>query len=129
MSGTRRTPITRRPGMQITAEAVRLFEAMSKLKCSCPVPKPVTQGPCPGCLQWYDLHAALHEALGCEPWEWPCVARQPKRAGSAYMNADIAARMQLLKDAAKARRTSSKISKADERDTDVESVAGEEPRI
>src|SRR5438876_5151054 len=108
MSGTRRVPLARRPAVQITAEAVRLFQAMGKLKCSCPSPKPATQGPCAGCERWYDLHADLHEELRCEPWEWPCVGRQgPRRAGSTCWNEDIATRMTMLREAVRARRTAS----------------------
>jgi hypothetical protein len=104
MSGTRRVPLARRPAVQITAEAVRLFAAMAKLRCTCPSPKPPTQGPCPGCQQWYDLHDELHRELGCKPWEWPCVARQsPKRAGSPTWNEDIAARMAMLREAVRRR--------------------------
>jgi hypothetical protein len=131
MSGTRRTPLERRSVAQITPRAVDLFEAMGKLRCTCPSPERTRYvSPCPGCERWYDLMDALHMELGCEPWEWPYVARQsPKRAGSTCWNDEIAARMAALKAAAKARRTSSEVSKA-ERDTDVvESVAGEEPRI
>jgi hypothetical protein len=105
MSGTRRTPISRPPVAQVTARGVELFTAMGKLRCTCPSPRPPTQGPCPGCEQWYDLHDALHTELKLPPWQWPCVARQsPKRAGSTCWNDDIAARMAALKAAAKARR-------------------------
>jgi hypothetical protein len=107
MSGTRRTPLARRSAVQITPQAIELFVAMSKLRCTCPSPKPPTREPCPGCARWYDLHADLHDELRLEPWQWPCVARQsPKRAGSTCWNDDIAARMALLKEAAKARRAS-----------------------
>jgi hypothetical protein len=108
MSGTRRVPLARSPGMQITPRAVDLYVAMGKLKCSCPAPKPITQGLCPGCMDWYDLHALLHRELQLPPWKWPCVARQsPKRAGSTCWNDDIAARMAMLDEAARARRTAS----------------------
>jgi hypothetical protein len=101
MSGTRRTPLTRPPVGQITPRAIDLYESMGKLKCTCPSPKPPTQGPCPGCSRWYDLHDDLHTELGCRPWEWPCVARQsPKRAGSTCMSESIAATMTALDEAA-----------------------------
>jgi hypothetical protein len=110
MSGTRRVPLARRPVVQITAEAVRLFEAMGKLKCTCPPPSP-TRSPCPGCERWYDLHAELHDELRCKPWEWPCVARQsPKRAGSTCMNETIAATMTLLQEAAKRRTSEARVT-------------------
>jgi hypothetical protein len=129
---TNRTPVARPAVAQITERAIDLFVAMGKLRCTCPSPRPPTVGPCPGCERWYDLHDELTDELQCEPWQWPCVSRQsPKRAGSTCWNEEIAARMALLKAAAKAQRTSSEVSKADERDADVvEPVdAGEEPRI
>jgi hypothetical protein len=119
---TNRTPIQRPALTMISARAVDLYVAMGKLRCTCPVPKPPTVGPCPGCAAWYDLHAELHDELRCELWEWPCVARQPKRAGSAYMNESIGARMAMLKEAAKARRTVSPSSEKEE-SPDVEPVA------
>lgn len=98
---TNRTPIQRPALTTITARALDLYEAMGKLRCTCPPPSP-ERSLCPGCRDWHDLHDALHSELGCAPWEWPCVARQrPKRAGSPAWNEDIAARMTLLKDAAR----------------------------
>jgi hypothetical protein len=105
---TNRTPIQRPALTMISPRAVDLFEAMGRLRCTCPSPKPPTQGPCPGCLQWYDLHAELHDELRCEPWEWPCISRlSPKHAGSPTMSESAPALMALLKQAAKARRTES----------------------
>jgi hypothetical protein len=101
---TNRVPISRPQVAQITDEAVRLFVAMGKLRCSCPPPAPTWQQPCPGCAQWCDLHEALHDELQLPPWEWPAVARQsPKRAGFFDWNDDIAARMAMLKEAARGR--------------------------
>jgi hypothetical protein len=101
MSGTRRVPLVRRSAVQITPRAVELFVAMSKLRCTCLPPSP-TREPCSGCRRWFDLHDALHEALQCEPWEWPCVSRQgPRRAGSTCWNEAIAARMAMLQEAAR----------------------------
>ena len=106
MSGTRRTPLVRRPAVQITPRAIDIYAAMGKLKCTCAPPSPC-RTLCPGCERWYDLHAELHAELGCKPWDWPCVARQsPKRAGSACMSESIAATMTLLQEAAR-RRTAS----------------------
>jgi hypothetical protein len=76
MSGTRRTLIARHSVAQITPNAVDLFVAMGRLRCTCPSPKLPTQEPCPGCARWYDLHADLHVELRLKPWEWPCVSRQ-----------------------------------------------------
>jgi hypothetical protein len=126
---TNRTPIERPALTMITPRAVALFTAMGRLRCTCPSPKPPTREPCAGCARWYDLHADLHDELQCQPWEWPCVARQsPRRAGSLAWNENIAGTMRLLEEAAR-RRTSSKVSKADERDTDAESITGQEPSI
>jgi hypothetical protein len=104
MSGTRRTPLGRQSTKPISQRAVELYAAMGRLRCTCPSPKPVTQGPCPACERWYDLHAELHVELGLKPWEWPCVARQgSKRAGSPAWNEDIAARMTALNEAVRRR--------------------------
>jgi hypothetical protein len=105
MSGTRRTPLARRPAVQITPRAVVLFVAMGKLRCTClPPPRPPTRSPCAGCARWYDLHAELHVELHCKPWEWPCVARQsPKRAGSTAWNETIAGTMAQLDEAVRRR--------------------------
>jgi hypothetical protein len=125
MAGTRRLPL-RRPlqGPQITPRAVDLYIAMGKLRCSCPSPKPPTQGPCPNCEKWFDLHADLHDELQLAPWEWPCVSRlSPKHAGSPTMSESAPALMALLKEAAKARRTVSPSRKEDPH-AEVEPVAG-----
>jgi hypothetical protein len=107
MSGTRRTPLARRPAVQITPRAVELFAAMGRLRCTC-APPPPERASCPGCQRWYDLHAELHAELGCKPWEWPCVARQsPKRAGSTCMSESVAATMALLQDAVRRRAAAS----------------------
>jgi hypothetical protein len=104
MSGTRRTLIARHSVAQITPNAVDLFVAMGRLRCTCPSPKLPTQEPCPGCARWYDLHADLHVELRLKPWEWPCVSRQgSKLAGSPAWNEDIAARMTLLVEAVRLR--------------------------
>jgi hypothetical protein len=108
MSGTKRVPLARRPAMQVTAHAVDLFVAMGKLRCTCPPPEPWPspwRPPCAGCARWEDLHDELHRELRCELWEWPCVARQsPRRAGSPTWNDDIAARMRMLREAARTRK-------------------------
>jgi hypothetical protein len=124
MSGTRRTPLVRLPGVQITPRAVDLFVAMGKLKCSCPPPSPMRE-PCTGCQQWCDLHEALHDELQLPPWQWPAVSRQSlKRAGFLDWNDDIARRMAMLKEAAKARRTVSPSREEEEPHAEAEPVAG-----
>jgi hypothetical protein len=125
MAGTRRTPINRPSVAQVTERALDLWEAMNKLRCSCP-PVPTdywTHKICSACERWYDLHGELNAELQCEPWEWPCVARQsPKHAGSSTVNDDIVARMALLQEAAKARRAAS-LPQAEN------GAAGREPRV
>jgi hypothetical protein len=130
MSGTRRTPLERRLAVQITPRAIDLFVAMSKLHCTC-APRDWSgkyweHQECPGCERWYDLHGELNDALACEPWQWPCVARaSPSRAGSTCWNEDIAARMAMLREAAKARRKAPPSSEKKEESPDVaEPVAG-----
>jgi hypothetical protein len=88
VSGTRRVPLDRTAAVQISPRAVDLYLVMSKLKCTCAPPPPEywKHKMCPGCARWYGLQADLHEELRCEPWQWPCVARQsPKRAGSTLL--------------------------------------------
>lgn len=81
---TNRTPIQRRPTVQVTKRAIELYVVMGKLRCTCPQPKPPTHSPCPGCERWYDLHGELHVELGCKPWEYPCVVpKTPSMAGSS----------------------------------------------
>jgi hypothetical protein len=122
---TKRIPVNRPQVVQITPRAIDLYEDMARLRCSCPSPKPPTQGPCPGCERWYDLHEELHRELGCKLWEWPAVARQsPSRAGSPYRNDEIAARMALLDEAVRQRRTAP--SSLEEGDPNAEPVAGQE---
>jgi hypothetical protein len=127
MSGTRRTPLARPPAVQITPRAIYLFVAMGKLRCTC-APRDWSgkyweHQPCAGCARWYDLHDELNDELRCEPWEWPCVARQsPKRAGSTCWNEDIAARMALLKAAARRRAASSSLEDTNAKPTDRDTV-------
>jgi len=103
---TNRTPIQRPAATPITDRALDLFEAMGRLKCSCPPPRPLAGEPCPGCRQWFDLHDLLHTELKLKPWQWPCVSRRgPKHAGDTCWNDEISARMKMLSNAAKARRT------------------------
>ena len=107
MSGTRRTPLVRRPAVQVTPRAVDLYIAMGKLKCTCPPPA-LKRSTCPGCERWWDLHADLHSELAAKPWEWPVAARKsPKRAGSPTWTETIAATTALLDEAVRRRATAS----------------------
>jgi len=115
------------PEPKITDRALDLFAAMGRLRCTCPPPRPLAGGPCPGCAAWFDLHAELHDELKLKPWQWPCVARQsPKRAGSHALNNEISVRMAMLDAAAKARRTA---PSEKEGSPDAEPVAGEDTPV
>ena len=103
MSGTKRIPVARRPMEQVTPRAVALFVAMGKLRCTCPPPQQ-TRSPCLGCERWWGLHNELHDELRCKPWERPAVGRQGvNRADSTCSNENIAARMAMLRKAARRR--------------------------
>jgi hypothetical protein len=74
---TNRTRINRQPVERITPEAIKLFEAMERLECTCP-PRDWEgeywkHTPCRGCDRWWELHSRLYHLLGCKPWQWPCV--------------------------------------------------------
>jgi hypothetical protein len=75
---TKRTPL-RRSGQQrrITPEAVALFKEMEALECTCP-PRDWEgeywkHEQCQGCDKWFDLHSRLHDEVGAQLWEWPCI--------------------------------------------------------
>jgi hypothetical protein len=125
---TNRTPIERPAVTMVSSRALDLYEAMSKLRCTC-APPPLEYWKhkmCAGCEAWWNLHSELDDELGCEPWQWPCVARQSaKAAGSTCMNDDIAARMATLRAAVKARRASPPSSEKEE-SSDVEPVVGQD---
>jgi hypothetical protein len=128
MSGTRRVPLARRPTVQITPRAIELYEAMGRLRCTCPSPKPPTREPCSGCRRWYDLHGELDEELRLPPWYWPIVGRQGARAaGSPAMNETIAATMKMFEDAIRRRRAA--VSARKEREGANAEPAGEESSI
>jgi hypothetical protein len=44
---------------QPSAAAVEAFKVMRKLE--------------QGSAEWWVQHRVLHRALGCRPWEWPCI--------------------------------------------------------
>jgi hypothetical protein len=68
MAGTKRTPIRRPPtGGKITAEAVRLYDVMRRVRCTCP------GGECAGCRRWWKLHDELHTELRLQCWDWPAI--------------------------------------------------------
>jgi hypothetical protein len=124
MSGTRRTPLARHSAVQITPRAIELYEAMGRLRCTCPSPRPPTQGPCRGCARWYDLHDLLDDELRLPPWYWPIVGRQGARAaGPPAMNETIAATMKMFEDAIRRRRAA--VPAREEEGTNAEPVAGQ----
>src|SRR6516225_9870558 len=65
---------------KITPEALAAFRKMRELERQCTCPKTDWEGeywkrppPCWACDAWWEQHWVLHQALRCEPWEWPCV--------------------------------------------------------
>jgi hypothetical protein len=142
---TKRVPVSRPAVQMITARAVELFRELEranrarKRAVDCTISEQgLCTADCRACRRWWDAHDELHTALDLPPWRWPAIPRNPYPPGSPKArdwrpDAEQAALWDLLNkarlEAAKARRPSSKISKADERKTDVESVAGQEPRI
>ena len=54
---TKRTPISRPMARQITAEHVELYVALCEARS--------------GSKEWWQLHNALHDALGLPPWQFP----------------------------------------------------------
>src|SRR5262249_34788203 len=74
---TKRKPISRPPALQITPLAIRLFTEMEAIYCTC-APRDCggkywAQKQCAGWERWWEVHARLHDALRCRPWEWPCI--------------------------------------------------------
>jgi hypothetical protein len=78
---------------KITPEALAAFRKMRELERQCTCPKTDWEGeywkrppPCWACDAWWEQHWVLHQALRCEPWEWPCVEHPdtvaPHPAGS-----------------------------------------------
>jgi hypothetical protein len=71
--------------MGITPEAIRLFEAMERIECTCAPRdwdgKYWEHEPCPGCDRWWKLHGMLHRELGCKPWDWPCIEHPDSVSG------------------------------------------------
>jgi hypothetical protein len=80
-------------GKKFTSEALAAFRKMRELEGQCTCPEIDWKGeywkrppPCRVCDAWWEQHWFLHQALGCEPWEFPCVehpeAVAPYPAGS-----------------------------------------------
>jgi hypothetical protein len=90
MSGTKRTPTSRRRSPAISPRAVELFEAMRELECEC---EPIDWGgeywnreTCAGCERWRELHGLLNRELRLRPWQFPAIehpdAENPYPPGS-----------------------------------------------
>jgi len=134
MTGTRRTPIGRHPGPKITPAAIRLFEAMRRVRCTCaPIDwngKYWERQQCQGCKRWWSLHSDLCDALGSKPWEWPRVedpdAQNPYPPGcNAHLTWEPNRRAQamwlaLATASREARREALRARKAAEQNTDLD---------
>jgi len=91
----KRTPVHRPPVTQMTPEAIKIFNAMRTIVCTCE-PRdwnnPQTWGrePCDSCRRWWDLHDLLHHELHCKPWQFPCI--EHPHACSPYPPGSVADR-------------------------------------
>jgi hypothetical protein len=71
---TKRIPIARPRRGQLMPEALDIFEAMKKLKCTCPPIDFEGANLCSGCELWWRLHSQLADLLpGIRPWHWPVI--------------------------------------------------------
>ena len=76
---TRRTPLRRDMKRRLTPEAIDAFRRMEALRAACTCPardwdgKPSEHRSCASCEEWWDVHKVLHDALGRQPHEWPCI--------------------------------------------------------
>ena len=90
MSGTRRTPITRRHAQQISGRALELFAATEKASrqrqaaiVNCVVNMyGFCRMECGPCQAWANAHSDLHLELHLKPWQWPCLPVNPFPPGS-----------------------------------------------
>jgi hypothetical protein len=79
MPGTRRRPVNRPPEPPITVQAIRIFDAMKRCRCTCP--PDVAYHDCEGCEKWWELHNQLCAEVNARPWQWPCV-QNPNAPGN-----------------------------------------------
>jgi len=86
MSGTKRVPVARSPIPQITPEAVRLFDAMRRCRCTCP---PIDwkgkywgRQQCAGCKRWWELQNQLCDEVHAPIWQYPCI--EDRRTQNPY---------------------------------------------
>src|SRR5262249_59702505 len=103
MSGTKRVPLHRRSRtMAITDAALRLFEEMRALPCTCD-DRNKHRG-CPGCDRWWDLHRELRRALNERMWNFPTISRERPDGRRRWPDDSEQARYLQLGAALKARR-------------------------
>jgi len=86
---TNRTPIARRPAVQITPRALDLFAELERARrarrravdCTIAETGYCTTN-CRACRLWFDAHAELHAELRLKLWQWPCLPKNPYPPGS-----------------------------------------------
>jgi hypothetical protein len=91
MSGTRRTPLARLPGVQITPRAIELFTEMERatrarrraVGCTITEYGLCKTDKCGACRRWWDAHNKLCTELALPPWQWPVIPRNPYPPNSA----------------------------------------------
>jgi hypothetical protein len=88
---TNRTPLNRPVNAKISAYALELFEEMERargerylsiIRCDVNRHKKCNMT-CSPCVRWADAHAKLHEELGLQPWQWPCLPFEVFEPGTA----------------------------------------------
>jgi hypothetical protein len=75
MSGTRRTPIARRPGVQITAAALEAFRRLRVLETQCTCP-PDREPVCAACDEWWKMQGIIGRELALKPWHFPAIEHE-----------------------------------------------------
>jgi hypothetical protein len=88
---TNRTPIRRAAPTVISRRALELFAELERARRARRRAVDCAVGPyghcktdeCGACRRWWDAHAELHTELGLQPWQWPCLPRNPHPPGSA----------------------------------------------
>jgi hypothetical protein len=63
--GTKRTPIKRQPESKITPQAIRLFNQMMRIRCTC---APGQRFECSGCRRWEKLDEELGVEMKVPVW-------------------------------------------------------------
>jgi len=86
-------------------EAIRLFEEMKALPCSCsPAARAHRAEECSGCKRWWQLEEPLRHALDLRLWHFPTVSRHAADPQYAWPEDSKQARWLMLEQAAAARR-------------------------